>query len=195
MRAHEPLEDGQTPLDPDEADGLIPRWVATRGDLDQVESTNIDRSYAWAAMALRRREQVASDAFLRGLHHAMFGQVWQWAGRYRLTERNIGIAPHDICMQLRQLFDDTAAWREYRSYALAEQAYRLHHRLTWIHPFPNGNGRCARLMADHYLVQHGGTPFTWGRTLHAGDVRRRYLQAIRAADAGDYAPLADFVGR
>lgn len=195
MAADESLEDGQTPLDPDEAEGLIPRWVATRGDLDAVESANIVRAYGWAANALRRGQPVADEAFLRGLHRAMFGQVWQWAGRYRRTERNIGIAPHQISTQLAQLFDDSAAWRTHQTYSLEEQAWRLHHRLTWIHPFPNGNGRCSRLMADYYLVQHGLPRFTWGSTLAAEEVRALYIAAIRAADRGDFTPLAAFVRR
>lgn len=195
MAAHEGLDDGQTPLDPDEAQGLIPRWVATRGDLDAVESANIDRSYRWAATAIRRGTPVASEAFLRGLHRAMFGQVWRWAGQYRSTERNIGVAPHQICMQVALLFDDSAAWRLHGTYPADEQAWRLHHRLTWIHPFPNGNGRCSRLMADHYLTQLGLRHFSWGSTLPLEDVRACYLQAIRAADRGHYAPLASFVRR
>ncbi|HEY5805504.1 MAG TPA: mobile mystery protein B [Lysobacter sp.] len=194
MQARDEIEDGQTPLDPEEADGLIPRWVATRGDLNEVESDNINLAYTWADMALRRREEVASDPFLRGLHTAMFGLVWTWAGTYRNTERNIGVAPHQISMQLRQLFDDTQAWREFNTYPLDEQAFRLHHRLTAIHPFPNGNGRCSRLIADYYLTQNRAAPFTWGASrIPADRVRRTYLVAIRAADTGNYAPLAEFV--
>ncbi len=194
MQANDEIEGGQTPLDPDEANGLIPNWVATRGDLNEAETDNINRAYAWAHSALRRREQVASDSFLRGLHAAMFGLVWTWAGTYRTTERNIGVAPHQIGMQLRLLFDDTQAWREFNTYPVDEQAYRLHHRLTAIHPFPNGNGRSSRLMADYYLTQSGAAPFTWGAMrIPRASVRTTYLQAIRAADCGNYAALADFV--
>lgn len=188
-------DDGQTPLDPDEASGLIPAWVATRGDLNAAESANILHSARWAERQLRKGVPVASDAFLRGLHKAMFGEVWRWAGTYRRSERNIGVAPHQISMQLRQLFDDVEAWRQYSSYSLKEQAARLHHRLTWIHPFPNGNGRCARVLADHYLVQNGATPFSWGRSLSARDARHLYLSSIRQADAGDYGALVDFATR
>jgi fido (protein-threonine AMPylation protein) len=40
---------------------------------------------------------------------------------------------------------------------------RFHHRLVLIHPFPNGNGRHARLMADLLVIQLGRERFTWGR--------------------------------
>lgn len=196
MRAsleEESLEDGQTPLDPDEAAGLLPRWVSSRADLNAAENANIQSSYGWASAELARGTSVASDGFLRGLHAAMFGQVWAWAGRYRATERNIGVAPHQITTQLHHLFADTATWREFDSYTLEEQAMRLHHRLTWIHPFPNGNGRVSRLMADYYLEQHGGVRFTWGAGLPTSLARPAYLGAIRAADAGHLLELQRFV--
>ena len=191
---HGPPDEGQTPLDPDEAQGLIPSWIRTRGDLNEAEATNLTEAYRWADRALRRGEEVAGEGFLRGLHAAMFGRVWRWAGTFRTSERNIGVAPHQIAMQLRQLFDDTRAWRDYQTYDLDGRAVRLHHHLTRIHPFPNGNGRTSRLMADYYRVQQGAAPFTWGQDLAPDIARRDYLQALRAADVGDYAPLQHFVG-
>lgn len=185
------LEDGQTPLDPDEAQGLLPKWVSSRGDLNAAENANILSSYAWANAELARGTPVASDGFLRGLHAAMFGEVWAWAGRYRATERNIGVAPHQITTQLHHLFADASTWREFDSYTLDEQALRLHHRLTWIHPFPNGNGRVSRLMADYYIEQHGGRRFSWGSELR--QPRTHYIQAIRDADVGNLEQLRTFV--
>lgn len=188
------IEDGQTPLDPDEAQGLKLKWVATRADLNDVEGANVVRGMLWAAREIRRKDVVVpSDAFLRKLHEKMFGSVWEWAGRYRLTERNIGVAPHQIAMQLRQLFDNVGAWQEFKTYPLDEQAARLHHQLTFIHPFPNGNGRSSRLMADLFLQSHGEQPFSWGPAPHNSTVRKSYLQAVREADAGNWQRLLGFV--
>ncbi|MFT3754479.1 MAG: mobile mystery protein B [Pseudoxanthomonas sp.] len=186
-------DEGQTPLDPDEAAGLIPAWVATRGDLNEAEAANIRSASIWIRRQLKNDAPVASDGFLRGLHKAMFGKVWRWAGLYRNSERNIGVAPHQINMQLRQLFDDVAAWQEFGAYPSDEQAVRLHHRLTWIHPFPNGNGRTARVLVDCFLQQRGAEPFAWGRGIPANEARGSYLAAIRLADAGDYTALMNFV--
>jgi len=182
-------------VDPDEAAGLIPAWITTRGDLNEAEAANIQQAYAWADRALRAGVCVASDEFLRGLHRAMFGSVWRWAGSYRATERNIGIAPHQIAVELHKLFADTAAWRQHQSYDRDEQALRLHHRLTWIHPFPNGNGRASRLAADYYRAEQGGEPFRWGQSLGPDQARAAYLGALRSADAGDLAPLLAFASR
>jgi Fic-DOC domain mobile mystery protein B len=190
----EPLDAGQTPLDPDEARGLKLGWVATRADLNDAEGENILQGMRWANTQVRKRDVVVhGEAFLRQLHERMFNQVWEWAGRFRQTERNIGVAPYQIAMQLRQLFDNVSAWQEFQTYSMDEQAVRLHHQLTFIHPFPNGNGRCSRVMADMFLLRNGGKPFTWGPPPHGAQVRQDYLNAIRRADAGDVSPLLAFV--
>jgi Fic-DOC domain mobile mystery protein B len=188
------LDDGQTPLDPDEARGLKLSWVANRGDLNDAEGANIFTGMRWAAREIRKKSVVvASEEFLRQLHARMFGEVWGWAGRFRLTERNIGVPPHQIAIQLRQLFDNVKAWQEFGTYPIDEQAARLHHQLAYIHPFPNGNGRCSRVTADLFLQSHGARPFTWGPAPHDQPVRQRYLEALRQADNGELGPLLGFV--
>lgn len=189
----DPEEDGQTPLDPDEAQGLKLAFVATRADLNSAEATNIIAGMQWAEIQVRSGAVVASDAFLRELHARLFGQVWGWAGKYRTTERNIGIDPAHIAMAVRQLFDEVAGWQQHGSYPLDEQTARLHHRLTVIHPFPNGNGRTSRAMADLFLRARNAPALTWGASLPAADARARYLKAVRAADGHDFAPLLDFI--
>ncbi len=190
-----PHAEGQTPLDPDEAKGLKLAFVTTLGDLNAAEATNIAKGMQWAERQVHGGALVASEAFLARLHAKLFGEVWAWAGSFRTTERNIGVDPLQVRIELRQLLDNVAAWNEFASYPLDEQAARLHHRLTWIHPFPNGNGRTSRAMADLFLASHGGRRFSWGENsglLHA-EVRMRYLAAVRAADAHDLAPLMTFV--
>jgi Fic-DOC domain mobile mystery protein B len=189
-----PEDDGQTPLDPDEARGLLLDWVATRADLNVAEEQNIAGGIAWGVRSIKR-QPVLTQSFLRTLHQKMLGQVWAWAGRYRDTERNIGVAPHAIASEIKILLDDAKAWDEFDTYPVNERAVRLHHRLTAVHPFPNGNGRCSRVFVDLYLEQHGARQFTWGAGMPVGIQREAYIAALRAADAHDYAPLLAFVRR
>jgi Fic-DOC domain mobile mystery protein B len=125
----------------------------------------------------------------------MFGKTWKWAGAFRTKETNPGIDPAGISVELKKLFDDVSYQIEKKSMPLDEIATRFHHRLTQIHPFPNGNGRHARLMTDVLLKENGGEPFDWGNSdlVAADDVRDRYIAALRAADARDPAQLFDFV--
>ena len=188
--------DDATPLAPAERDGLKLTWITTRADLNAAEQDNIDAGAAWAFRS--RRANILTVAFSIALHRQMFGQVWDWAGHYRTTERNIGIAPYRIGTETAQLFDDAAFWVANETYEPDELAVSLHHRLVFVHPFPNGNGRHARMMADLLIRRLGAPPFSWGSNrddgvIHdIGDLRKRYVSALRAADGNDYEPLIAF---
>ena len=180
-----------TLLTPDERKGLIPADIAYRRELNKAEQDNITRGQEWA---LARRRNLMTERFVRDLHRHMLGDVWRWAGKFRTSECNIGIPHYEIPLALRQLLADAAAWTENKAWEPDEIAVRFHHRLVQIHPFPNGNGRHSRLMADLLVMQLGRERFTWGRTSlqDAGDVRRRYIASLKAADNHDIAPLVKF---
>ena len=183
--------DDATPLTPDERQELIPSDITYRRELNRAEQENIARAQDWA---LSRRRELLTEKSIKDLHKRMLGEVWRWAGDFRTTERNLGIPYGQIPMALRELLDDVKAWIEYKTYPLDEIAVRLHHRLVHIHPFPNGNGRHARLMADLLIMQFGGERLTWGSAnlQNAGEVRKRYIESLKAADNHDLGPMLDF---
>ncbi len=185
---------GATPLDPDEAAGLIPSHIANHAQLNEWEMVNILEGEHWAFS--RKHKNMLDSDFVRRLHKRMFGDTWRWAGTFRTTEKNIGIDPIQIPLALHNLSEDVKTQIEYKSYPLDEIAVRFSHRLVAIHPFANGNGRLSRTIADLLLVQHGAERFTWGagaNLVTEGDVRQRYLDALRAADGRDYGQLLAFV--
>ncbi|MFT5575748.1 MAG: Fic-DOC domain mobile mystery protein B [Bermanella sp.] len=139
--------DGATPLSSDEAEGLLHKHVSTRGQLNELEQANIVSEIQWLNRP-RQRNAELDDRFLREVHKKLFGVVWSRAGQYRKTEKNIGVDPLQIAVDIRKLCDDAIAWVEYQTYPLLEAAARLHHRMVTVHPFPNGNGRHARIVAD-----------------------------------------------
>ncbi|TZG32136.1 mobile mystery protein B [Agrobacterium sp. B1(2019)] len=184
-----------TPLEPQEREGLLQTWITHRRDLNEAEEENIVEGTAWARG--RRRlplERMLSEDFMRTLHKRMFGDVWQWAGTFRAAERNIGVQAYRIGMELASLLSDIRYWIEHKTFPPDEMAIRFHHRLVAIHPFPNGNGRQARLAADLLIERLGGDPFTWGggSLANVGELRGRYVAALRAADNHDIAPLLEF---
>lgn len=136
-----------------------------------------------------------SIEFTKLLHTRMFNDTWVWAGQFRLTERNIGVSPYKITTDLKILLEDIRHQIINESFTVEEIAYRFHHRLVAIHPFPNGNGRHARLYTDLLLVQAGQPRFTWGRQKLETEspVRKQYIDALRSADKHNYAALAKFV--
>jgi Fic-DOC domain mobile mystery protein B len=180
-----------TPLTHEEQRELIPSHIAFRNELNEAEQENIVRGQDWA---LKRRSDPLSEKFLTDLHRQMFGDVWRWAGKYRTSERNLGIPFYEIPSALRQLLGDVRAWTEYRSYPPDEIAVRFHHCLVVIHPFPNGNGRHARLTADLLIMKLGRERFSWGRDSlrEAGEMRRRYIAALKMADDHEIGHLLAF---
>jgi len=181
-----------TPIDPDECAGLRQASIATRADLNIAEQDNILKGTAWARRG--RRKDLLSVVFLKQLHKQMFGDVWDWAGTYRTTNKNIGIEANRIPAELPQRLDDTIYQINNSVYCPDEIAVRLHHQLVYVHPFPNGNGRWSRLMADLVVEELGQPSFTWGRDSlkSISDIRAQYIEALRAADNHDIASLLVF---
>ena len=189
------LPDGATPLDPDEASGLIPTWVATRGDLNEAEQANITAAVAWLARRTWKIEEVLSVDWLLRLHRRMFSDVWRWAGAIRTTGKNIGVPVGDIRPQLVNLVADAAHWFAESVHDPIPDLAVFHHRLVWIHPFANGNGRHARLATD-VVAQNEGYDVSWwgGGGLDApSETRSAYIEALRAADNGDLTQLIAFL--
>jgi Fic-DOC domain mobile mystery protein B len=187
-------QDGQTPLDPDEKAGLIPEHLTTQGELNDWEQENILRAVRW--LKRTRSPDVLSEGFCRTLHAKMFDLTWSWAGTFRKSDKNIGCDWAQVGVKLAQLFGNTRWWVENATFPHDEIATRFHHDMVWIHPFPNGNGRHSRMMADALLRSLGSPAFSWGsggNLVAANDVRARYLAALRAADQGDYQSLLAFV--
>jgi Fic-DOC domain mobile mystery protein B len=163
--------------------------------LDELEQANIEVGLQWLA---RQRGDVPTDGFATTLHKRLFGDVWDWAGSFRKTGKSVGIEPIHIGVALRTLMDDAKYWVEHKTYPPSEAAIRLHHRLTNIHPFANGNGRHARIMADVVLDRvYAAKPIDWagGYDLQKmNDRRKAYIAALRAADRNDIQPLLKFIG-
>lgn len=186
--------EGATPLDKEEMKSLKLPHITSREQLNKWEQENIltaDLKYF-----SRKHLNVLSETFLLRLNREMFGTVWKWAGKYQTSEKNIGVAEWDVGLKVRELCEDIKIWIVSKTDSADEIAARFHHRLVFIHPFANGNGRHARMMADLILVNLLDKPrFTWGRNdlVNSGETRQKYLEALRAADRRDYSLLNKFV--
>jgi Fic-DOC domain mobile mystery protein B len=188
---------GQTAIDEEEKEGLKILSVQTNAELDEFEQKNIEEAIFWTIGKRITVEKLLSEQFVKSLHKRMFGDVWSWAGKFRMTEKNIGIQSWKIPSELRILIDDALFWIENESYSEEEIAIRFKHRLVSIHCFPNGNGRHSRLMADLIIEKVFQQPvFTWGRLKSrqetSFDPRKEYLAALKKADMGDYSRLIVF---
>ena len=187
--------DGQTPIDEDEKEGLLIETIATKGELDEFEQQNIEEAMQWVFGRKFKAKDVFTEKFICNIHKRMYGDVWAWAGEFRKTDKNLGIDKYQIPVALKVLCEDALFWVENGTYPPEEIAVRFKHSIVSIHCFPNGNGRHSRLMGDIIIEKlFGQAPFSWGagNLSKAEDTRTTYLQAVKAADHGEYDPLLVF---
>lgn len=189
-------EKGQTPLDEEEKDGLRIKSISTKGELDEFEQQNIEEAVIWIMNKNWSTDKILSEDFICTLHKKMYGEVWSWAGKFRKSEKNIGVKSDLIPIELKTLLDDTFFWIKNKTYIPEEISIRFKHRLVSIHCFPNGNGRHSRLMAD--ILNENIfklPPFTWGAGYNISQeniIRQDYIKSVKAADKGNYDLLIQF---
>ena len=181
-----------TPLELDEIHTLLQKHISTQKELDEAEAENIVNGQNWAFS--RKRNHILTIPFLLKVHKKMFEHVWAWAGKYRKRDTNIGVTPHQISLELINLLDNVKFWIKNSVYSFDEIAVRFHHKLVWIHPFPNGNGRHARLMTNLLLYNYDKPQFAWGKHNlgEKNDIRKFYIDALKAADKNDFSLLLKF---
>ena len=183
--------EGATPIDEDERLALIPPHIVTQDQLNEFEHYNISLCLPWAY----QQKNILTLSFIKKLHQRMFEHTWKWAGLFRKTQKNIGVDALFIEQELYALCQNTLYQIENKVSDLDDIAVRFHHRLVWIHAFPHGNGRHARLQTDILIKKIGGKPFSWGSlTYNQSDIMRKaYIKALRCADQHDFSLLMEFV--
>lgn len=188
-------KDGQTPLEEEEKEGLRIKTITTQGELDEFEQLNIEKAVEWTIHANLKCKKILTEKFVKDLHKRMFGDLWKWAGEFRMTEKNIGIPWIQIGIELKILLDDTKYWIENKTYSPEEIAIRFKHRIVSIHCFPNGNGRHSRMMADIIIESiFEKEVFTWHQSnmVRADEIRKEYINSLKEADNGNIGPLIEF---
>jgi len=180
--------------------GLILAHLLTQASRNAAEAEAISRAYDKYIFRARRKKQGTewlTDDFVRKVHGDMFGTIWEWGGQYRQTKLNIGVEPHLIREQIKLLTGDFFSWNHPEStMPVVEIAARLQHRLTFIHPFINGNGRHARLVTDIFLHSRQNPIPQWPQIqlMAQGDqIRDHYFMAMKNADEGDLTDLIQFI--
>ena len=130
-----------------------------------------------------------------GIHRDWLGHIYEWAGAYRsvnVSKGGLMFAAAGLVPGLMAGFErgELRALTPCQSMpmdALIAALARTHAELVIIHPFREGNGRCARLLALLMALQAGLPVLDFGPL--AGRGRPAYFAAIRAAFGKDYRPL------
>ncbi|MCK4921485.1 MAG: mobile mystery protein B [Bacteroidales bacterium] len=188
-------QDGQTPIDENEKEGLLLKSITTQSELNEFEQLNIEKAVEWTIQNTFKQKTILSEEFIKKVHAQMFSEVWDWAGKFRMSEKNIGVEWFKIGIELKYLIDDTKYWIANKSFSADEITIRFKHRLVNIHCFPNGNGRHSRLMADIIIESiFEKDVFTWNHSnmVKADGSRKKYIYAIKEGDKGNINPLIVF---
>lgn len=196
----EEAERGQTPLNDEQKAGLL-LPLSTQAELNAAEANAIAKARTWAMVrsGAFSSGQVLREDWLKRLHKRMFDSIWKWAGTYRRADVNIGnVSWPQVPTAMQEALGDATFWvdnREDNNMTMVEVAVRVQHKFVVVHPFPNGNGRWSRLVADLIMRSQGAQQLSWGGGKNLGtdaDARRSYLAALRAADGGDFQELITF---
>ena len=184
---------GQTPLDPTELAGLKLKSIKTAEELEIQEHKGISKTQTWLDKNNFDSDKIFTELFLKEIHKRMFGDVWNWAGKYRLVNKTRGVEKGLISKEIKQVFSNSLVWIESESYEPDEIAIRFMHRLVQIQCFPNGNARHAKLMAD-IIIEHifYGEAFTWGENYSKDEARTKFISCLQKADKGDIKGLLAF---
>jgi Fic-DOC domain mobile mystery protein B len=185
------LVPGETPID--DFSGLKVRGITTRGELNAFEAMNIGKVLVdYFGRSPTKDVEDFGLEWARDLHGEMFGDVWDWAGRFRTRDVNLGVPFAQVPESLFNLLENLKVWRS-SAMDLIEQAARLHHGAVQIHPFINGNGRWGRMLANIWLDVHGSPVVGWPETLigSVSPIRDNYIMALKTADCGEIEPLLE----
>lgn len=150
---------GETPLPNDDLQALLPAARAMAGtpplraavyDVEQAVQAEVAEELVLAVLTGNLSlQELLTDNFLRELHASMYGDIWKWAGRFRKRELNIGVPPELVAVAWRESVDNVSyRWQNTRDWTARHLGMVMHAEVGRVHPFVDGNGRTARLLAD-----------------------------------------------
>jgi Fic-DOC domain mobile mystery protein B len=183
---------GETPID--DASGLKVKGVVNRTQLNAVEAENIRKAVVKYLAARPSPKKARFDyAWLLRLHKEMFGDVWDWAGKLRTCNLNIGVAPAAVEQSLYTMIENLRHRRTLKGFDVFSAAVDLHYQSVRIHPFLNGNGRWSRLLSNIFLKQNDHPIVVWPEEAVGSEspIRGEYIAAIKAADDYDMSALME----
>lgn len=185
--------DGQTSIDEEEREDLIPFWITNNRQLNRLEQENINAAMSTFYKKKLPIKKILTISLVKNLHKKVFDRVWKWAGEFRKTDKNIGVTKNEIITSTYILFGDVNFWISKKIFSKDEIVIRCKHRLVSIHPFVNGGGRDSRVFADMLIRSLGSDTFSWGSSI--SKARQSYLSALRKSDKNDYTDLIKFARR
>jgi cell filamentation protein len=187
------MDKNNTDYTPNIEDNLL--GLTSKEDINLYEASGITK----AELYLQELDMDTSFdiSLILDLHRLAFGELYDWAGKWRTIDVQVGRLNPPTYMKVPNLMYQYADEVSFKLSIVVEKediaevfAY-LHHRFVWIHPFNNGNGRTARLLLDFAALLKGYEPIQL--YYREGEARITYIEALRSADIGNYQPLSKLI--
>lgn len=171
--------------------GILPRHK-----LVELEAEGIAKGLVWVIQNAPKKPPITTELLL-ALHKQCFGFIFpEWAGTLRRVDVQVSDytppAPHTLREHLVDFERDLT--EQLRHGQLISVAAWMQHRIVWIHPFLDYNGRIARLATNLLFLEHG-LPLVEIPAEKSGAIRDQYITAMQAGDRGDLKPLEALLHR
>lgn len=163
---------------------------------DHLEAKNHQEALEYLHDLIEKdKKNTFSENLIRSLNQIVQQNIdKEWAGRYRNSGVIIGGADHKPpeALEIPKLMRNLVDWvgDNKKKMHPIELASMLHHKLVYIHPFFDGNGRTSRLVMNIILMQSG-----FPLVIVLKNDRKRYYQTLSSADKGEYADFVNFIAR
>jgi Fic family protein len=160
---------------------------------EHLEATNHARAFDELRHFVEAHTPITIETIHR-FHALVLHDLDETAGIWR-KQRVYIRGSHHLPPPANQVPDYMAQWvrwlaHEGRQYHPVVRAAIAHHGFVAVHPYIDGNGRCARLLLNLQLLQDGYAP-----AFLLKEWKLRYLEALHAADAGKYQPIVNLIGQ
>ncbi|MEI7803648.1 MAG: Fic family protein [Bacteroidota bacterium] len=138
-----------------------------------------------------------STKLITEIHRIAFDELYDWAGKWRTTQVNVGqfVPPEPSqVLQLMYQFVDNLNFKIQGAKNSDEHISCLcysHYEFVRIHPFNNGNGRTGRIVMNLCALKFGYKPLELYH--REGDSRKIYIDAMKSGDDGKFEPLSALI--
>ena len=137
-----------------------------------------------------------TETDIRNLHKLWLGRIYPWAGQYRTVDISRDghrfAVPRLVPGLMAEFSGDVlkrgTPCKGMKDSGLVAALAEVHVEFILIHPFREGNGRVARLLAD-LMARQTGWPWLSYQSIQ-GKGYPRYLGAIKAGLDRNYEPMS-----
>ena len=181
--------------------GILPRSKLLRLETEGIKK---GLEYIYDLTAKNSATRITPELVL-DLHRISFGWIFpDWAGKYRNVRVEFSgkeaFLPHQIpelivnlCNDLQERLRYLKSGQENFIEKVVELLAWFQHRFVWIHPFQDYNGRIARMLTTLILLLLNLPPIEIKAA--SGSDRKKYLEAMYAADEANYQKLEILIGQ